>query len=101
MTKTELEQALAAELAVNRADARDLLNAILDALTLALSRQQRIALPGFGTFAVKSKPQRQGRNPATGEAMTIAASHGVVFKPGTRLRAAVSASSESAKEVDA
>lgn len=101
MTKTELEQAIAAELAVSRNDARDVLNAILDALTLALSRQQRVALPGFGTFAVTNRPQRQGRNPATGDVITIAASHGVVFKPGTRLRAAVSEGSLSAKGTDA
>jgi DNA-binding protein HU-beta len=89
MTKTELEQLIANQLGITRVAARDGLNVTLDAITLALSRQQRVALPGFGTFVVKRLAARQGRNPATGETMAIAASNTVLFRAGARLRAAV------------
>lgn len=86
MIKTEVEKRLAEALSLKGDDARDLLNVILDEITLALSRKQRVALIGFGTFEVRQHAARQGRNPQTGEPMTIAASNGVHFKPGKALR---------------
>ena len=86
MIKTEVEKRLAEALSLKNDDARDLLNVILDEITLALSRQQRVALIGFGTFEVRQHAARQGRNPSTGEPMTIPASNGVNFKPGKELK---------------
>lgn len=86
MIKTEVEKRLAEALSLKNDDARDLLNVILDEITLALSRQQRVALIGFGTFEVRPHAARQGRNPKTGELMTIPACNGVHFKPGKALK---------------
>ena len=86
MIKTEVEKRLADALSLKNDEARDLLNVILDEITLALSRQQRVALIGFGTFEVREHKARQGRNPQTGEPMTIPASNGVHFKPGKALK---------------
>jgi DNA-binding protein HU-alpha len=86
MIKTEVEKRLAEALTLKGDDARDLLNVILDEITLALSRKQRVALIGFGTFEVRQHAARQGRNPQTGEPMTIPASNGVHFKPGKALK---------------
>ncbi|MDX1695570.1 MAG: HU family DNA-binding protein [Ketobacteraceae bacterium] len=86
MIKTEVEKRLADALSLKNDEARDLLNVILDEITLALSRRQKVALIGFGTFEVREHKARQGRNPQTGEAMTIPASYGVHFKPGKALK---------------
>ena len=86
MIKTEVEKRLAEVLSLKNDEARDLLNVILDEITLALSRRQKVSLIGFGTFEVREHKARQGRNPQTGEAMTIPASLGVHFKPGKALK---------------
>ncbi|PIE41811.1 MAG: hypothetical protein CSA49_01750 [Gammaproteobacteria bacterium] len=86
MIKTDVEKQLATALAIKQTDARDLLNVILDEMTLALSRQQRVALVGFGSFEVRDYKERQGRNPQTGEAILIPASKGVHFRPGKALK---------------
>lgn len=86
MLKTDVEKRLANALSLKQDDARDLLNVILDEVTLALSRKQRVVLLGFGTFEVREHKSRQGRNPRTGEAITIPAANGVHFKPGKALK---------------
>jgi DNA-binding protein HU-alpha len=86
MIKTEVEKRLADALSLKNDEARDLLNVILDEITLALSRKQRVSLIGFGSFEVREHQARQGRNPQTGEPMTIPASCGVLFKPGKGLK---------------
>ena len=54
-----------------KADAEKALNAVIDGIKKALSNGEKISLVGFGNFEVKHKPERQGRNPSTGEALTI------------------------------
>jgi len=61
-------------------------NAVLDGITDGLKNDQAVQLIGFGTFNVKSRKARQGRNPQTGEPITIKASKGVGFKAGQRLK---------------
>lgn len=89
MQKSELEADLAVRLGISKDAARLLLNAILDQITLAMSRGQRIALPGFGVFEVRAHGPRKGRNPQTGEALEIPAGHNVHFKPGKALKDAI------------
>lgn len=86
MIKTEVEKRLAEALSLKSDDARDLLNVILDEITLSLSRKQRVVLLGFGTFEVREHAPRKGRNPQTGEPITIPASNGVHFRPGKALK---------------
>lgn len=82
MQKTEMEAVLAEKLAINKVTARDLLNVILDQITLEMSRGQRVSLLGFGTFEVRAHGPRNGRNPQTGDVIEIPAGHHVHFKPG-------------------
>ena len=90
MQKSEVEAALAEQLGVSKTAARDLLNVILDEITLAMSRGHRVALPGFGVFEVRAHGPRTGRNPQTGEPLEIPAGHNVHFKPGKALKESIS-----------
>ncbi len=86
MQKSEVEASLAQQLDISKVKARDILNIILDQLTLEMSRGNRVSLPGFGVFEVRAYGPRQGRNPQTGEAISIPAGHNVLFKPGKALK---------------
>ena len=90
MQKSEVEAALAEQLGVSKTAARDVLNVILDEITLAMSRGHRVALPGFGVFEVRAHGPRTGRNPQTGEPLEIPAGHNVHFKPGKALKESIS-----------
>ncbi len=61
-------------------------DSVFGALTTALQDDGRISYPGFGTFNVKDRAERQGRNPRTGESITISASRTVGFKPAPALK---------------
>lgn len=89
MRKNELAEAMAAKTGMSKADSSWLLNVILDEVTAALASGENISLPGFGSFDLRQRAARSGRNPRTGEAMQIAASTSVGFKPGKALREAV------------
>ena len=63
--------------------------AVFAAIGDSLAKGEAVSIAGFGTFATKNRPARQGRNPRTGEAIAIAASTTPAFKPGKTLREAV------------
>ena len=69
--------------------ASDVLSAILDEITNALSRDESVSLIGFGTFEPRHRKARAGKNPQTGETIQIAASNTVGFKPGKALKTAL------------
>jgi DNA-binding protein HU-beta len=85
MNKSELIERIAEKSGLSKADAGKALAGFTDTVTEALKDGNSIALVGFGTFSVSDRPERQGRNPATGEAMTIAAKRVVKFKVGKGL----------------
>ena len=89
MTKVELIASVAAEAGMSKKDAEKAVTAVVDAITEALKNGERVALVGFGTFEVRERPERQGRNPQTKEPMTIAASKLPAFKAGKALKDAV------------
>ena len=89
MNKTELIASIADESGLSKKDAAAALDATLNAVKKALAEEDSVSILGFGTFSVKERPERQGRNPATGEPMTIKASKSPVFKPGKALKDAV------------
>lgn len=91
MNKTELIAALAERNKVTKKEAEDALSAITDIITEELSKGERIVLTGFGTFEVSNRAEREGRNPSTGEPMTIAATKAPKFKAGKSLKDAVKA----------
>ncbi|MCS7262031.1 MAG: HU family DNA-binding protein [Aquificaceae bacterium] len=89
MTKAELVSAISkgAEISKRQADAA--LKAAIDAISEALKRGERVAVPGFGIFNVKTRAERKGRNPRTGEEIKIPSRKVVVFKPAKELRESV------------
>ncbi len=85
MNKTELVNAIAAEAKLTKVQAKDALEAAIKAVSEALVKGDKVALVGFGTFAVNEKPARTGRNPQTGATIEIAAKKVVKFKAGKEL----------------
>lgn len=89
MNKSELIDAIAASADITKADAGRALDGFVDAVTKALSSGDSVALVGFGTFSVKERAERKGRNPQTGEEITIAAAKIPSFKAGKSLKDSV------------
>ena len=86
MKKSDIAAQVADKTSVSKADAESAVNALLGAITDALARGESVSIAGFGTFSVKERAARQGRNPQTGEAIAIAASKVPSFKAGKGLR---------------
>ena len=86
MTKAELITKVAQEAGVTKAQAGRCVNAFVEALTEALAKGERTALPELGVFKVVERKTRKGRNPRTGEEITIPARKVVIFKPAKGLR---------------
>ena len=74
---------------VTKKTAGEAVDAVFECITDALADGERVQVPGFGTFSVSERAERQGRNPATGETITIPASKNVRFKAGKNLKEAV------------
>ncbi|WP_111861228.1 HU family DNA-binding protein [Acinetobacter sp. CFCC 10889] len=89
MNKTELVAAIAAKAGLNKDQASKALNAFEDAVTDELKAGGSVALVGFGTFSVKAREARTGRNPKTGETLEISASNVPAFKAGKGLKEAI------------
>ena len=85
MNKTELIDAVATRSNTTKAQTTSVLNELLETIQKALAEGDGVQLVGFGTFSVTERASREGRNPATGKAMTIAAKKVVKFKPGKSL----------------
>jgi len=86
MTKADLVEALASKLGMNRGDAEKAVNIMLDDIMNALKQGERVNISGFGTFSVSAREARTGRNPKTGEPISIAASRSAKFKAGKQLK---------------
>ena len=91
MNKTELIAAMAEKAEISKKDAEKALTAFTNVIADTLVDGDKVAITGFGTFEVVERAERQGRNPATGEAITIAASKSPKFKTGKALKEAVKA----------
>ena len=89
MNKAELVDAVAGAANLSKADAGRAVDAIVDGITSALKRGEQVSVVGFGTFSVKHRAARSGRNPRTGETIQIAASNVPGFKAGKGLKDAV------------
>ena len=86
MNKTELIAAVAEKAEISKKDAEKAVKAFTDVVSEELVNGGKIQLVGFGTFEVSERPAREGRNPRTGETMTIAATKTPKFKPGKALK---------------
>ena len=89
MNKNDLIQAVADEAALSKADAGRAVDAVVAAVSKALKQGDTVSLIGFGTFLVRERAARTGRNPRTGDEISIAASKNPVFKAGKALKDAV------------
>jgi|TARA_R110002020_G_scaffold76744_3_gene194282 integration host factor subunit beta len=87
MIKSELVQRIAEQNPhLYQRDVENIVNAILDEISDAMTRGDRVELRGFGAFSVKSRPPRVGRNPRTGEQVEVDAKHVPFFKTGKEMR---------------
>ena len=91
MNKTELIAAVAEKAEISKKDAEKAVKAFTDVVSEELVNGGKIQLGGFGTFEVSERPAREGRNPRTGETMTIAATKTPKFKVGKALKDMVNA----------
>ena len=89
MTKTDLINAVAEKAELTKKDADKAVAAVIDSITETLARGEKVQLVGFGTFEIRERAERTGRNPRTKEAMTIPASKAPVFKAGKAFKDAI------------
>lgn len=89
MNKNELIEAIATKTGSSKAEAGRIVTALTETITEVLQKGDSISLPGFGTFEVRERGERTGRNPKTGEQLKISASKVPAFKPGATLKGAV------------
>ena len=86
MNNSDLADTIAASADISKADARKIVDAVFAAVADAAAKGEEVSLNGFGKFKVKDSPEREGRNPATGEAMTIKASKKLTFTPAKAVK---------------
>ena len=91
MNKTELIAAIADQANLSKKDAEKAVKALVDTVTEEMVKGEKVQLVGFGTFEVSERAAREGRNPRSGETVTIAASKSPKFKAGKALKDAVNA----------
>ena len=89
MNKTQLIEKVAQAAGIKKSESEKAVNAVFAAMEEALADGDKVQLVGFGTFGVKAREARTGRNPQTGAAMTIPASKNVAFTAGSALKAKV------------
>jgi len=86
MTKAELAEEVANESDLTKKDAEVIVQTVLDSITDALQHGKGVELRGFGSFRIRSRSPRQGRNPKTGSGVSVPAKKIPHFKPGKELR---------------
>lgn len=91
MNKTDLVKAVAQKADMTQKDAEKAINAVFASIEEALASDDKVQIIGFGTFEVKVREERKGRNPQTGNEITIPASKNPVFKAGKGLKDTVNA----------
>lgn len=90
MTKSDIAQILCDRVgAFSKKEASDLVDCTLEVMKGALERGESVKISGFGNFALRAKKPRPGRNPRTGQEMTISARRVLVFRPSPMLRSAL------------
>ena len=95
MNKGEMADRLAARTGLNKAAARDVVDGVFETIGEALANGDEVRIAGFGSFGTRSRAARSGRNPGTGEAISIPASKSPSFKAGKALKDAVHAGQRS------
>jgi len=91
LTKASLAEMLFDELGLNKREAKEFVEQFFEQVRIALEQGDDVKLSGFGNFILRSKSERPGRNPKTGEEIPITARRVVTFRPGQKLKARVEA----------
>lgn len=86
MNTSDLVDAVAGANQLSKADAKRVVDSVFEAIAVAAANGDEVSINGFGKFKVKASPAREGRNPATGAAMTIAASRKLGFSPAKAIK---------------
>lgn len=89
MNKTELIEVVSSKAEITKAEAGRVVNAVFDGIIEGLKSEGKVVLPGFGSFEVRKRTARTGRNPRTGEEIKIKASKAPAFKAGKGMKDAV------------
>ena len=89
MNKLELVEVVSSKAQITKAEAHKVVDAVFDGIIEGLVADGKVVLPGFGSFEVRNKTAREGRNPRTGEVVKIAAKRAPAFKPGKGMKEAV------------
>ncbi len=89
LTKADIAEHLFEKAGMNKADAKDLVEAFFEKVRVTLEQGEHVKLSGFGNFELREKKSRPGRNPKTGEDIPISARRVVTFRPGQKLKARV------------
>ena len=89
MNKTELISTVAEAAGMSKKDTEQVLNTFFDTVQTTLKQNDKVQIPGFGSFEVRERAARTGRNPHTGETIEIAAAKVPAFKPGKGLKDAI------------
>ena len=91
LTKASLAEMLFDELGLNKRESKEFVEQFFEEVRIALEEGDDVKLSGFGNFILRSKSERPGRNPKTGEEIPISARRVVTFRPGQKLKARVEA----------
>lgn len=91
LTKAQMAERLFEELGLNKREAKEMVEAFFEEIRAALEAGEQVKLSGFGNFDLRTKNQRPGRNPKTGEEIPITARRVVTFRPGQKLKQRVEA----------
>ena len=86
MNTAELADRVAQEHGLNKTQAKAMIDTVLKAITEAAATGTEVSLPGFGKFKVQNRPEREARNPRTGEMINVAASRKLIFQPAKAVR---------------
>lgn len=89
MTKADIAERIQAQTSFTKKESTELLEAVFSIMKKTLEASETLKISGFGSFVVKQKKDRRGRNPQTGESITIEAHQVLSFKPSTLLRQAI------------
>ena len=89
MNKAVLIERIAKDVGITKNDAAAAVESIIESMSEALQDNERVTLTGFGTWAVARRQERTGRNPQTGESITIKAKNSVRFRPGKELESKI------------
>ena len=89
LTKADIAEQLFTELGISKRDAKELVELFFEDVRLALENGEQVKISGFGNFELRTKNERPGRNPKTGEDIPITARRVVTFRPGQKLKARV------------